>query len=693
MTAIPPRLEETIPILSERPHLVAFTLPWQVKPPQDSLTVIVKGTFDLVPDGVATPAEEALPPDGDQHAGEPETSGLVYGSDFAIFKPRCDVMLRGSAFPATRGATAVRVVMRLGSQIARVVDVIGDRRWDRGGAMTVPQPFEEIPLVWERAFGGPGFDRNPVGRGVRLDEAVALPNLEDPLQRLQSPGDRPPPAGFGPIAGTWPPRSKMLGHYDDRWVKTRWPYFADDFDWNYFNVAPAPQQIAYPQGNESFELAGVHPTMAAIRGHLPGDRMRVFAQKTELAGGGFFEVRMALDTVWFLADEMKLVLVWRGLFDVRDDDAPEIASLFVHPEPIGTDSTLAQAQEAFFAALERQAADEPEPEPEVPPPPSETPELDEARPRVSVPMRRPTMALEAVVALLASGAVLAGSDLTACDLAGVDFSGRDLTGAVFEGANLTGANFRGANLTEAVLSQVDAMGACFADATMTLADLTSSQLAEADFSRADLTNALVEQCFALKAVFAGARGPGAVFSGTMLREARFDRAWMPGSDFTGCVLERASFREAVLDDSRWYDVRADDVDLEAAAMKDFRANAGRFQRARIQRAMADGSMWDRADLTEALFDGTALKEASFARAVLDRASLSLCSAKEARFRRARMVGCKAIRANLMQADFTGADLTGADLRSANLYQCAFWKAKLQATDLTLAHVAGTTLPG
>ena len=117
MNPIPPRLEETIPIVSEAPHLVAFTLPWQIRPPQDSITVIVKATYDVVLDGAAVRSEEAVPPDGDQFLGEPETSGLVYASDFAVFKPRCDVLVQGSAYPATPGATAVRAVLRFGGQL------------------------------------------------------------------------------------------------------------------------------------------------------------------------------------------------------------------------------------------------------------------------------------------------------------------------------------------------------------------------------------------------------------------------------------------------------------------------------------------------------------------------------------------------------------------------------------------------
>ena len=77
--------------------------------------------------------------------------------------------------------------------VQKVLRVIGDRsgaRW----APSSPQPFEKMPLVYERAFGGvdpqveePERDwdwRNPVGTGFAVSrgnaDGLALPNIEYP---------------------------------------------------------------------------------------------------------------------------------------------------------------------------------------------------------------------------------------------------------------------------------------------------------------------------------------------------------------------------------------------------------------------------------------------------------------------------------------------------------------------------------
>ena len=50
-------------------NLTGFELtrmPGQVTPPTRSLTLIVKGTFDIVPDGVCTPAAKQRPVEADR---------------------------------------------------------------------------------------------------------------------------------------------------------------------------------------------------------------------------------------------------------------------------------------------------------------------------------------------------------------------------------------------------------------------------------------------------------------------------------------------------------------------------------------------------------------------------------------------------------------------------------------------------
>jgi Uncharacterized protein conserved in bacteria (DUF2169) len=87
--------------------------------------------------------------------------------------------------------------------------VIGDRRWIRNGRSlmaTDPQPFLEMPLSNNRAYGGVTLldDQpiphaiNPVGVGYHLSREQAenrpLPNLERPEAYIRDWQDQPPPA-------------------------------------------------------------------------------------------------------------------------------------------------------------------------------------------------------------------------------------------------------------------------------------------------------------------------------------------------------------------------------------------------------------------------------------------------------------------------------------------------------------------
>src|SRR6185312_7848826 len=133
---------------------------------------------------------------------------------------------------------------------------VGTRRLlKRSGAVRVsdPEPFDTIPLIYERAFGG--WDRrsedanehrcemrNPAGVGFRDrslggDDDLVLPNLEHPDHPFRSYGDAPPPAGFGFIAPNWQPRLALAGTFDVAWDRTRKPLLPKDFDRRFFNAA------------------------------------------------------------------------------------------------------------------------------------------------------------------------------------------------------------------------------------------------------------------------------------------------------------------------------------------------------------------------------------------------------------------------------------------------------------------------
>ncbi len=273
--------------------------------------------------------------------------------DEAMIKKQGEVLVGGSAYAkAGQPAAAVTVRVRVGAAPAYLVDkeltVIGDRRWELAG-MTPPAPFERMPLTWERAFGGEGFDANPVGRGVKPVDVDGkkvhpLPNVEDPKRMVKSASDKPSPAGFAPLSIESPVRMKKSGTYDDAWLKTRFPDVAADFDWSFHNVAPEDQWIkGHFRGDERFELTGMHPEHRVIEGELPGVSARVLVVKKAEDGAEVVqEVATRLDTLFFLPGILRGVLVYRGTCEIADDDMKDVAAIIGALEDAGTQRTQAE---------------------------------------------------------------------------------------------------------------------------------------------------------------------------------------------------------------------------------------------------------------------------------------------------------------------------------------------------------------
>jgi hypothetical protein len=193
-------------------------------------------------------------------------------------KPATDVVVAGHAYsPSGKPVSELVATLAVGSILKSLV-VVGDRAWE-GTALSDPVPFIRMPLTYERAFGGSDpleepreFDaRNPVGQGfVTKAEHVdgrAAPNFELPQARLGSPTDRPPPAGFGPIAPSWSPRIELAGTHDDAWLEARHPL--PPLDQNpAFRCAAPPDQQTELKGDEPVRLDNLTPS-GAWRFRLP----------------------------------------------------------------------------------------------------------------------------------------------------------------------------------------------------------------------------------------------------------------------------------------------------------------------------------------------------------------------------------------------------------------------------------------
>lgn len=287
--------------------------------------------------------------------------------DICLPKPGGEVLVAGFCrAPGKALVPAQEVAFRVGD-VHRRIAVFGDRERLPGGGCGDPLPFSAMPLIWERAFGGPNFPANPAGLGLDADNRPlqTLPNLEDPDQLLLSRDDRPRPVCPFPLDIANPERRALSGTYDQHWIDTRWPAYPDDCDPAFFYSAQPAQRLhtnsgATPffRGDEPVEIIGMHHEFPHIRSRLPRARQRAFVKTTEaftpfapltpggkngakprlpylkdLDGPGLFrEVELHCDTVWLFPDLLGAFVLHRGLIPVADDELDDVLRVLVVTE-------------------------------------------------------------------------------------------------------------------------------------------------------------------------------------------------------------------------------------------------------------------------------------------------------------------------------------------------------------------------
>jgi hypothetical protein len=244
-----------------------------------------------------------------------------------------------------------------------------------GWSLTATQPTQSTGLLWEHAFGGASVVKNPavhspttyllnevcysnpIGCGwidqrwsnmlekaeLKLPSLIPAPRIlhagekiDTPQQATNPPIDVPQgyeyrvmaqavkdyptkPAGLSWVGRGWIPRLPLAGTYDHNWQEHRWPGLPEDFDFGYWNGAPADQQITFPPADFQLELLNLTPPRypecgistdvgTYVAAQLPGHRACLLIRTKD---GLMLPMPMTIDTIVFDTEKMLVNVSWR----------------------------------------------------------------------------------------------------------------------------------------------------------------------------------------------------------------------------------------------------------------------------------------------------------------------------------------------------------------------------------------------
>jgi hypothetical protein len=322
-------------------------------------SVLVKRTYDIVPGEALARAEADRPiarTDEYWDYGDAETSTVKFESEMAAYKPLTDVVFVGKAHaPEGKPVYSLDAGLQVDGAGRKLVRVIGDRKCiHRPGLpprFTDPEPFAELDMRYDLAYGGKDLrsnpdvpfhhPRNPMGKGVAVRNAretvqdLPLPNLEDPQDLLtperlvleEPEGWRltPMPQGLGWYQKTWYPRAffagvvppfilpgsltreEHLGLVPRDHIALARRFKLPSFHPRFNNGASPGLALPPLRGDETVRLRSLTPE-GLLLFRLPGETPRI-GLDIGLPGR---ELDVVLQTVVVRGEDRQVDLIWRG---------------------------------------------------------------------------------------------------------------------------------------------------------------------------------------------------------------------------------------------------------------------------------------------------------------------------------------------------------------------------------------------
>lgn len=339
---------------------------------QEFHVIAMRATFGIIPDSELQPADDqqALAV-ADEYFGEMNKSSVKQESDLAQYKPKCDVIVVGSAHaPEAKPAARFEACIRISGSVSleKKLTIHGPRFWEKsntGWILTEPAPLTSLPLQYEYAFGGEcrinkddpaaqrvkpefhltpeqlqqhpdgaekapvahtAYELNPVGIGYTEQwyleatqaEHISAPQIESPDDPIREFGKQYEPQGFGVITKAWLPRRQLAGTADDAFAQSE-KWLPEDFDFAFWNGAHPDLQIPWLKGGECIELMNLFPVntkgMKAdkdgnqiVRIIIPEAKPYLFVK---LEDGGIVPADLKIDTVLIDTEDNTVSLTYR----------------------------------------------------------------------------------------------------------------------------------------------------------------------------------------------------------------------------------------------------------------------------------------------------------------------------------------------------------------------------------------------
>ena len=280
--------------------------------------------------------------------------------DFGMPKQRGEVLVTGSAYPfgGPRTVCAPRVAI---GKVDKTLYVVGERFW-KGSAPSEPVPFTEMPITWERAFGGEGYAQNPVGKGARarLDAA-----RRDPLPAQRRGPEAPAPQARGQAAtasGVRPVRLHLAAallqgrHVRRRVAEGALPRLRQGPRLEHLERrARGPADRGLLPGRRAVH-GRVHAPDASrsSRGGCPASGRAPSSRRRRTRASLSARSQTRLDTVRLFPHVERGILVFQGMVEVAEDDGADILHLVLGCEHMGEAKPVEHYREVLARRLDQE---------------------------------------------------------------------------------------------------------------------------------------------------------------------------------------------------------------------------------------------------------------------------------------------------------------------------------------------------